>query len=741
MTKPSARSAPATATKKRGATSPRPARLTGRAPPPAGAVSADLPASLEPQLATLVEKPRPGDWLYEIKFDGYRMLARIAGPRDVRIFTRRGNDWTARFPRLQRELAAAKLSPGWYDGEVVMLNAEGKPDFNALQNAIDGGSNDRIVFYLFDAPYMRGLDLRRAAVEERRATLQRAFTETDLLRFSQEIVAPVDEILLRACEMGLEGVIGKRRGSPYVHRRSDDWIKLKCAKRREFVIGGYTWPDESRHDPGIGALLVGQFDRHGALHYSGKVGTGYSGEVSAMLRRRLDTIAQRERPFAGSTGHDKHAQWVRPELVCEVSYNEWPEGGSLRHASFKGLREDKRTVERQGPAASQAATPARSVLRAPPVHPLIKVTHGARVIDPSSGLTKMDLVRYYAEVSQWMLPHLKGRHAYVARFPTGLTGERIFQQHPEGMKGLRGTDPKLWPGHEPAIAFDSPQDLAAAAQLDVIEIHTWNSTAEAILKPDRMIFDLDPGEDVSWAQVREAAMLMRAMLRELHLDSWLKTTGGKGLHVVVPLKPEWGYEAVKGFSLAVVQHMARAIPQRFVAKSGGSNRIGKIFIDYLRNGQSQSTAEAFSRARQARHSSLHARELGGTSDAGGCGAMAHRERDSILVCPQTGSVVSLLEVPAGPHACHADARLQLAHALAVQRREAARSCRAVVFRAQLCNRGFISPLPGRWQQPLRGRSARHRSRAPLRRWGSRTRGAARCSAACRKPTAAARARR
>jgi bifunctional non-homologous end joining protein LigD len=540
---------------------------------PARALAAELPASLEPQLATLVDKPRPGDWLYEIKFDGYRMLARIDGPRKVRIFTRRGNDWTSRFTRLQRELIAAKLPPGWYDGEIVMLDAEGKPDFNALQNAIDGGMNDRIVFFLFDAPYLDGFDLRKVPVEERRRLLGAALKETELLRFSQEIDAPVQDIVATACSMGLEGVIGKRRGSGYVHRRSDDWIKLKCVKRDEFVIGGYTWPDESRNDPGIGALLVGQRDDAGALQYAGKVGTGYTAESSAMLRRRLDAIAQPKRPFAGTTGHDRHAQWVRPELACDVSYNEWPEGGSLRHASFKGLREDKAPQRPPG---------------------LVKITNGKRVIDASSGLTKMDLARYYGAVSPWLLPHLAGRHAYVARFPEGIAGLRIFQQHPEGMKAFKGTDPALWPGHDPAILFETPEDLVMAAQMDVVEIHTWNSTAAAILQPDRMIFDLDPGERVPWGQLQEAAALMRAMLTELGLACWLKTTGGKGLHVVVPLRPEWGYEVVKGFSFAVVQHMVRALPQKFVAKSGGSNRVGKVFIDYLRNGQSQSTAEAFS---------------------------------------------------------------------------------------------------------------------------------------------------
>jgi bifunctional non-homologous end joining protein LigD len=552
---------------------------------PAGAIPAELPSRLEPQLATLVDRPRPGEWLYEIKLDGYRMLAHVGGSNDVRLFTRRGNDWTARFPTLIAELIAAALPSGWYDGEIVMLDEDGIPSFNALQNAIDGGRNAGIVFYLFDAPYMDGLDLRRVPVEKRRALLQAKFKETDRLRFSKELEGPPRDLLASACRMGLEGIIGKRRGSLYVSRRSDDWIKLPCVQRQEFVIGGYTWPDESRNDPGIGALLVGQVDAGGLLKYSGKVGTGFTWDMSAQLRQRLDALAQPNRPFAGSTGHDRHATWVRPELVCEVAYREWPEGGSLRAASFKGLRQDK-----PGTAVIREV----AVAPAPAKVSQVKITHGDRVMDPSSGLTKLDLVRYYADVAAWALPHVKGRHVYVARFPDGIEGVRIFQQHPEGMEGLRGTDPALWSGHEPAIAIDSAEDLVAAAQLSVVELHTWNSTAEAIKHPDRVIFDLDPGEGVPWAHVQEAALLTRAMLSELGLRSWLKTTGGKGLHVVVPLIPEVDYATAKAFTQSVVQHMARTIPARFVAKAGSSNRKEKIFIDFLRNGQSQSTAAAFS---------------------------------------------------------------------------------------------------------------------------------------------------
>jgi bifunctional non-homologous end joining protein LigD len=557
----------------------RMAGVAARRPPlPAGAVAAELPTTLAPELATLVDRPQAGDWLYEIKFDGYRMLARVDGAREVRLLTRRGNDWTARFPVLRRDLAARKLPPGWYDGEIVLPDARGLPDFNALQNAIEGGANEHIVYYLFDAPFMHGHDLRQVAVEERRARLQAVLKQGERVRFSHEIAAGVGDILASACKLGLEGVVGKRRGSPYVSRRSDDWIKLKCTQRQEFVIGGWTHPDGAPQ--AIAALLVGVFDEHGVLQYAGKVGTGFSAPTMAHLRRRLEQLARRERPFATATGHDRAASWVEPRLVCEVAYTEWPAGARLRHPSFQGLREDKppQEVAREIAAAKTSEAAA----------------HGAeRVMDPSTGFTKADLLRYYAAIAPWMLPHLKRRPAYVKRAPEGLARTIFFQQHPEH-SGLRGTDPRWWPGHEPAFLFERAEDLVAAAHVGTIEIHTWNSTADAILLPDRMIFDLDPGRGVSWQELREAALLVRAMLAELGLESWVKTTGGKGLHVIVHLRPEEDYPATNQFSRAVVEHMARTIPQRFVAKSGPANRVGRIFIDFLRNGQSQSTCEAYS---------------------------------------------------------------------------------------------------------------------------------------------------
>lgn len=552
-------------------------------------------------MATLVTKPPPGDWLYELKFDGYRMLARVDGS-EVRVLTRRGNDWTARFPALLRELRNAKLPPGWYDGEIVVLDERGQPNFNALQNAIEGAANADIVFYIFDAPFLDGDDLRAAPVEERRARLAAVLPDSSAIRFSQELPGNGRDLLASACKIGLEGIIGKRRGSPYVSRRSADWIKLKCALRQEFVIGGYTWPDNSRI--GIGALLVGYYDAAGQLQYAGKVGTGFSGEMLAKLRRELDAIMQPARPFAGPTGHDRRATWVQPLLVCEVEYREWPAAGSLRHASFKSLRQDKAPseVRREQEPADAAAAPSapapaaasKAAAKKRASAKRVTVTHGDRVLDRSAGLTKLDLVRYYAEISAWALPHLEGRHIFIRRAPAGVDARTIFQEHPLGMKGLRGTDPALWPGHDPAISIETAEDLVAAAQAGTVELHTWNATAGAIDRADRLVLDIDPGQNVPWDWVREAAVLTRTMFAELGLESWLKTSGGKGLHVVVPIRPEYSHAEAKSFARKLVEHMARTIPQRFVAKSGASNRVGRIFLDYLRNGPSQTTAAAFS---------------------------------------------------------------------------------------------------------------------------------------------------
>ncbi|HWI84621.1 DNA ligase D [Ramlibacter sp.] len=597
--------------------------------PPAGARLAALPEQLQPQLATLVDSPPadPGNWVFEIKFDGYRMLTRAEGGR-VRLLTRNGNDWTAKLPELAESLRRMELPDGWYDGEIIMPGDRVPADFQALQGAFETSRTARIVYYLFDLPYCAGHDLREVPLVERRAVLQRIVERhpQPSVRFSAVFDAPPDEVLTSACRIGLEGVIAKRRNSAYVPRRSSDWIKLKCGQRQEFVIGGYTDPRGSRE--GIGSLLLGVHDDSGALRYAGNVGTGFSQQTLREIRARLGELQADTSPFARDAVVPRQAHWVRPELVCEVAFGEWTRDGRIRHSVFYGLRDDKpadavtrenarsaapvdrtakggrrkaaapaaQTPAGDPPKAAKAAPPNPAEVAMPQLPPSLRVTHPERVIDPSSGLTKLDLVRYYALVAPLLLAHLKDRPVALVRAPSGIGGELFFQKHLERyrMPGVVPFDPAVDPDHPPPLGVASAQGLLSAAQMNVVEFHAWNGTASAIGTPDRMTFDLDPGEGVDWPQIQEAAQLVHSFLNELGLKAFLKTSGGKGLHIEVPLRPQFDWDTVKDFSQAVVQHLARTLPQRFVAKSGGNNRVGRIFIDYLRNGFGATTAAAWS---------------------------------------------------------------------------------------------------------------------------------------------------
>ncbi len=562
---------------------------------PDGAVKAALPDMLKPQLATLVDAA-PGDadnWLYEIKFDGYRMLARIDG-KDVRLITRNGNDWSDKLSALVAALKQLKLPPGWYDGEIVVLNDKGIPSFQALQNAFDRTHTENIVYYVFDVPYYRGYDLRGVALGERRALLADLLKKpTPLVRFSEAFEASHQDVVASACRLGLEGVIGKRKTARYVSRRSPEWIKLKCTQRQEFVIGDYTDPRGSR--VGIGSLLLGVHDEHGKLRYSGNVGTGFDSKTLSDLRIKLEALVQDKNPFADKTGIDKKAHWVKPTLLAEVSFGEWTDTGRVRHAVFHGLRTDKKaaSIIREAPMHMRSLSTEPVPAKLPPK---LKITHPERVIDRSSGITKLQLVEYYALTAPLMMPHLKMRPVSLVRAPDGIGGELFFQKHLEKstMPGVQALDPSLDPNHAPLLEIARPQGLLAAAQMNVIEFHTWNALKSKIDKPDRMTFDLDPGEGVDWPTMQESAHLVHAFLEQLKLVSFIKTSGGKGLHIVVPVKKLYDWDTVKDFSQAIVQHLASTLPQRFVVKSGPKNRVGKIFIDYLRNGFGATTVAAWS---------------------------------------------------------------------------------------------------------------------------------------------------
>jgi bifunctional non-homologous end joining protein LigD len=620
--KPSAKSAakPAAA-----APAAKPAK---RGAMPEGAVKAELPETLNAELATLVDAPpeRPEEWIFEIKFDGYRMLTRVDKKgKDIRLITRNGNDWTDKLRPLQEEIRRMKLPDGWYDGEIVVHDENGKPNFNLLQLAFDGSNRAQIVYFIFDAPYFKGYDIREVRLDQRRPLIEEALAArpSDTVRFSSEFGTDPRQLVVAACQIGLEGVIGKRRDSRYVNRRSPEWIKLKCGMRQEFVIGGYTDPQGAR--TGIGSLLLGYYDEDGVLRYAGNCGSGFNGASLRQMRSTLENITTDENPFPARAVPGRGNHWVKPELVAEVSFSEWTATNSIRHPVFQGLRKDKpaRSVVREqakhvqetttvksdeqaadakpaprkrastkAKAAEGAAEPAGSGLPA-----TFKVTHGERVMDKESGVTKLELVEYYALVGELMMEHLKGRPVSLVRAPEGVGGELFFQKHvvdPRKMPGVGQLDQALDPDHPRMTRIDSVEGILSCAQWNVVEIHSQNAVEKRYDTPDRFVFDLDPGEGISFAMVQEAAQVVRAFLQELGLNPFLKTSGGKGLHVVVPLKPKLDWDTVKDFSHAIVTHLSKTLPDRFSDKSGAKNRVGRIFIDYLRNGRGATTVTAWS---------------------------------------------------------------------------------------------------------------------------------------------------
>lgn len=597
-----------------------------------GAEPAELPDLIKPELATLVESAPEGDWRYEIKFDGYRVMARVSAGK-VQLFTRNGHDWTHKLPRQAEAIAGLGLESAWLDGEMVVADEEGVPDFQALQNAFEAGKSGNIIYYLFDMPFLNGMDLREVPVEQRRAALSKVLERTDdeVLRYSEDF-AEVPEVLLNsACQMKMEGLIGKRVGSAYVSRRSADWIKLKCKRRQEFVVVGYTDPKGARSK--FGALLLGLHDADsGELKYAGKVGTGFNEATLGTIYDQLTPLHGKKAAVVNPpTGFEaKGVHWLKPVLLAEVAFAEITKEGSVRHAVFHGLRNDKpaesiteelpastptddRTPEpaqpAEAPAGEQKPTPKRAKTSraakseasrpgaAAPTDTTsgkIRLTHPDRVIDATSGATKRDLADYYIRISEWLLPQLAQRPVALVRAPEGIGGELFFQKNADrlAIPGIE-TMGKEYTGH-PVMLINNLEALIGAVQMSAMELHTWNAVAKDLERPDRFILDLDPDPALPWKTMVEATQLTLAVLDELGLKSFLKTSGGKGIHVVVPLTPKADWDAVKDFSHAIVKHIARLLPERFSAVSGPKNRIGKIFIDYLRNGLGATTICAYS---------------------------------------------------------------------------------------------------------------------------------------------------
>jgi len=563
-----------------------------------------LPDTLAPQLATLVERAPTGDWRYEIKFDGYRILARITDG-DVRLLTRNGHDWTAKLPVQQKALTALNLKDSWLDGEMVVLNEQGLPDFQALQNAFEIGRSLDIIYYLFDAPFLQGVDQRELPVEDRRAALKKALgrKSAKVVRFSEAFAAQHQDIIESACALSLEGVIGKRAGSPYVSRRSDDWIKLKCRLRQEFVIIGYTRPQGSRS--GFGALLLGVNDDSGLI-YAGRVGTGFNQASLNKIHEQLKALERKSSPLAKAltSAQARGVHWVEPELVGEVEFAEWTREGVVRQAAFVALRTDKPASQiiheqpKMQSASTKNTTKAKSTSgkKADGTVAGVKITHPDRVIDPDSGVQKLQLAQFYESISEWILPFLRKRPVSLLRAPEGVGGEQFFQKHAErlAIPNIKHLEPELDPGHARLMEIDSTSALIGAAQMGAIELHTWGATSDRIETPDLFVLDLDPDPALPWKSMIEATQLTLSVLDELGLEGFLKTSGGKGMHIIVPLARKDDWDTVKAFAKAIAQFMAQQLPERITATMGPKNRVGKIFVDYLRNSRGASTVAAYS---------------------------------------------------------------------------------------------------------------------------------------------------
>ncbi len=577
-----------------------------------GARKGSLPDWMEPELATLVGNAPSGDrWLHEIKFDGYRALARVETGQ-VRLLTRRGNDWTTKIKSVAEALKALPVNQALLDGEVVILKKNGASSFEALQQALSAGDDSQMLYFVFDLLHLDRCDLTKVPLGRRKDLLRELIPpgEEGRIRFSDHVEGRGPEFLKQACRLGLEGVVSKRRDRPYRSGRVGEWLKAKCVNRQELVIGGFTKGKGARG--ALGALHVGYYERPGGgrLLYAGKVGTGFTDTLIAGLHKRLQELACKTPPFANAP-RDRNATWVEPELVAEVEFTEWTQAGALRHPSFKGLRLDRdasevvREVPREAAAEREPrgsrrtkaapsknkgktaqSAPADMTAVSSPVDPTrFRLTNPDRVLWPEQGLTKEGLAEYYLAVSDWMLPHVAGRALTLLRCPNGRGKPCFYQRHPgEGMPaGIREVPVTEADGIYESISIDDVEGLIGLVQIGALEIHTWGSRLDRTEQPDRLVFDLDPDEGLPWARVVEAAKIVRERLRDLGLESFLKTTGGKGLHVVVPIRrgPDW--DEVKAFTKAVVDRAAGEDPARFTGNMSKVRRKGRIYIDYLRN--------------------------------------------------------------------------------------------------------------------------------------------------------------
>ncbi|TGP50907.1 DNA ligase D [bacterium M00.F.Ca.ET.230.01.1.1] len=535
------------------------------------------PPSFRPvQLAKLVDTVPAGDrWLHEMKYDGYRILVAVGGG-EARAYTRSGLDWSGRFPSVLSEARKLSVRSALIDGEAVVMDADGRSSFQALQNALKGDPAS-IDFYAFDLLELDGEDLTRLPLLERKEKLEQILpAKSPILRYSDHIQGRGEELLNRFCDAGLEGVISKLADSDYVGARDGSWLKIKCIKRQEFVLVGWTPSDKDR---AFRSLILGVHDG-GKLRYAGKVGTGFDTAEMARLMKTMAPLEQRAATVEAPRVEVRGARWLRPRLVAEIAYTEMTNEGTLRHPSYLGLREDKK------PEAVALETEHHTATLPRPATSTIAISNRGRVIYPESNITKGQLADHYAAVAEIMLPWAGSRPISLVRCPQGRAKKCFFQKHDAGSFGDKvhhvGIAEK--DGHEePYLYVDDAEGLMTCVQMGTIEFHGWGARIEDVEKADRLVFDLDPDEGLDFEAVRAAAFQFRDILKALGLTTFPMLTGGKGVHVIAPLTPQAEWPEVKAFASGLTQAVAQIDPSHFTAVLSKAKRKGRIFVDYLRN--------------------------------------------------------------------------------------------------------------------------------------------------------------
>ncbi len=623
-----------------------PAKTAARAAPTAGktkgskkkrtAEAVALPAFAEPQLATLVEGPPPGnDWIHEIKYDGYRVIAAVAGGqvnKQVKLYTRNGLDWTDRFAPLVKPFSELPCDSALLDGEIAVADAQGHTDFGALQDALAGGKG-RIGCFLFDLLSLDGEDLRKWPLIERKDRLKKLLAglpQGGPLAYSDHVQGSGEKVFAEACRIKLEGIISKLANAPYRSGRTRSWLKIKCGMEQEFVIIGWRPSDKPRRP--FSSILLAVRDQ-GKLRYAGRVGTGYSEARLEDLGRKFRALARKTPPVDDVPPEiRRQARFVEPELVAEIEFAGWTHDGIVRAGAFKGLRGDKPAAEvvkeaempraiavkgakaearkseaRMAEASKGKTKAARSVSSARTAHDGseeiagVRVTNPDRVFYPDENITKRDLIAHYLSIADKILPHVAERPMSLVRCPDGITGQHFFQKH--ASQGFPAQFKKIpireKSGKDDYLYIRDERGLVAAVQMGVLELHLWGCHVDAVEQPDRMVFDFDPDEDLPFAAVRDGATEMRDRLKDLGLESFPMLTGGKGIHVVVPFTRGHDWDAHRDFSEALARVMAADSPDRFIANMSKQKRQGKIFVDYLRNTRGATAIAPFStRARK-----------------------------------------------------------------------------------------------------------------------------------------------